>query len=367
MINNKLVYLAIVALILSSAVFGYSLHWQNSIYPGVNLTTKILQPFATDSLLVKAVPQVQTQSQAKYTTTSLFFAGDIMLDRNVLVNTKKTSNYDYPLAKFLLPEKFDLRIANLEGPITNNLPYADPHRMSFTFSPRFLPALKDNFEILNLANNHTDNFGKKGLTQTREYLATSSIQYFGDPNNQQTFLSTSTTLNGIKIGLVGYNQLVNIGFDDVLSEVRSLKSEVNFVVVYPHWGAEYQTEKPTALQVSEAHQLIDAGADLIIGSHSHVIEPIEEYKGKMIFYSLGNFIFDQYFSPETQQGLTVGIYLTKDSEGVTAEYKLWPVQISNSSQVSIANDIVREQILQNLAKLSNVSTSTREGIKVGEF
>jgi len=378
MINNRLVYLAIVALILSIAVFVFSLFWQKYNYQPLSLSVKILHSFETSSLLASAVPQIQSaiEPEIKSQSASLFFAGDIMLDRSVWLYTQKFQDYNYPFALFKIPEKFDWRIANLEGPITNYKSVAQVSRMTFTFSSLLLPALKNNFDIVSLANNHTTNFGQKGLSQTRAYLTTSSIQYFGDPNNLVNFMSATTSVNGVSIGLLGYNQLSDYDFSKILSEVRSLKSafalssgrgEVSFVIIYPHWGTEYQTLKPNSQQVAEAHQLLDAGADLIIGSHPHVIEPIEEYQGKYIFYSLGNFIFDQYFSLETQQGLTLGVYLTKTEQGIATKFKLFPVQISQTSQVSIAGRKVRDQILKSLAKLSQVNTSTRKGIEMGEF
>lgn len=83
--------------------------------------------------------------------------------------------------------------------------------------------------------------------------------------------------------------------------------------------------------------MIDAGADAIIGSHPHVVQPTEEYKGKMIFYSLGNFIFDQYFSAETMQGLAVGVKLEKGSGGaVNALYQSYPLRINDNSQPALA-------------------------------
>ena len=90
-----------------------------------------------------------------------------------------------------------------------------------------------------------------------------------------------------------------------------MRPNCDFIIVFAHWGIEYK-DKETKEQVVLGHELIDAGADLIIGSHPHVIQPIEIYKNKAIFYSLGNFIFDQGFSKATKEGLGVRVVLEKN-------------------------------------------------------
>lgn len=274
-------------------------------------------------------------------TLLLLFVGDIMLDRTVFIKTKKANDYNFPflkIADFL--KNFDLRVANLEGPITDFKSVANgigANRLIFTFSPQFLEPLKQNFDILNLANNHTNNFGAKGLQQTRDYLDSAGSKYFGDPNNSAGYLATSTEFNGIKLGFVGFNELAKNGFENVLLKIKELRPQVDFLIAYPHWGNEYESKKPSAKQQQEAHALIDTGADAIIGSHPHVVQPTEEYNGKIIFYSLGNFIFDQYFSGETMQGLAVGVKLEKRSgANASASYQMYPLQINNDSQPALA-------------------------------
>lgn len=327
--NYKLKYFILIAFILSSAIFVVSAvvniaksnNKEEQISPAVKITekTELNNPVVSSSNL------------------SLLFTGDMMLDRMVFTKTKKANDYNFPFLKITdFLQDFDLRIANLEGPVTDFKSIsngAGANRLIFTFSPRFLEPLKQNFDILNLANNHTNNFGAKGLQQTRDYLTGAGISYFGDPNNQEDYLATTTEFNGIKLGFIGFNELAKSGFENVLLKIKDLRLQVDWLVVYPHWGNEYQTVKPSAKQREEAHDIIDAGADVIIGSHPHVVQPTEEYKGKMIFYSLGNFIFDQYFSKETKQGLAVGIKLEKESGGIiSASYQSYPLQINNDSQ-----------------------------------
>jgi poly-gamma-glutamate synthesis protein (capsule biosynthesis protein) len=261
--------------------------------------------------------------------------GDLMLDRTVYLKTLEAQDFNFP---FLKIDSFlsdaDIRIANLEGPITdyNSVAIKD-NRMRFTISPNFLPALKSRFEIFTLANNHMQDFGENGYNQTKQYLNSAGITYFGDYKNRAENLSTIIEKNGIKIGFVGYHDLdADYADPDAIAEkIKTLKTETDFVIVFAHWGAEYKTEAPQQLK-DEAHKFINAGADVVLGSHPHVIEPSEEYKGKMIYYSLGNFIFDQYFSAETMEGLAVEITAEKSAEGKSISCNAYKFNISSNSQ-----------------------------------
>jgi gamma-polyglutamate biosynthesis protein CapA len=145
----------------------------------------------------------------------------------------------------------------------------------------------------------------------------------------------------------------------VLSQVRQAKKTTDFVVVVPHWGAEYKLNIQPALQ-RQAHQLIDAGADLIIGGHPHVVEPVEVYKNKFIAYSLGNFIFDQYFSTDTQRGLMLNLSVAKHQLIVT----IVPL-VSVQSQISVATGTARQQLLDRIAAGCPNSAPVRNQIKNG--
>jgi poly-gamma-glutamate synthesis protein (capsule biosynthesis protein) len=123
------------------------------------------------------------------------------------------------------------------------------------------------------------------------------------------------------------------------------------LIVTFHWGEEYQS-KSSLLQRELAHSVIDSGADLIVGSHPHVVQEIENYQGKLIFYSLGNFIFDQSFSKETQQGFALGVELY-EQENI---FRLFPFQI-NLSQPFLIEKEEAEEFLYTLAEKSDPSLS----------
>jgi gamma-polyglutamate biosynthesis protein CapA len=301
------------------------------------------------------------QFQKKRPTTITAF-GDLMLDRGVR-ETIKRKGATYPLKdiKKIISES-DIAIANLEGPFTTAKSIAiEPNDMRFTFDPGLAPQLKsDGFDLFNLANNHTLNFGRNGLAQTKKYLVKNKLEYFGDPKNN-TGISYVKEVNGTKIGFVGYDQLDGGKLEPVLREIKQLKSKVDFIIAYTHWGAEYK-QLMNARQKKEARQLIDSGADVIIGTHPHVIQPIEIYKNKAIFYSLGNFLFDQSFSEATKTGL--GVKMTINGSSTT--YSLMPLYI-NKEKVTELSGKKRQAVLTKMAGGSIGDGSIIATIKSGEF
>lgn len=200
----------------------------------------------------------------------------------------------------------DAAIANLEGPISDNKVVYDPALRSLSFN--FPKNVRDALAYLrlagvSLANNHTLNQGRKGLGVTRMLLKKKNIVSIGDPSHVREKNVGYFQGNGFRLAVVGVHAFADMASTEKV--IRSLKKDVRTrVIVFPHWGTEYAL-KHSSQQEKLAHSWIDAGADAIIGAHPHVIQDIGIYKRKPIVYSLGNFIFDQNFSAETQQGLIV--------------------------------------------------------------
>ena len=221
----------------------------------------------------------------------------------------------------------DAVIGNLEGPITDNESVSinsqigEPRHFKFTFQPDWAQTLEDkNIRIVNLGNNHILNFGEAGFEKTQEYLEQSRVEWFGDVSAKicETGAdcpdkSLIKELNGQRIGFVNFNQFTENSIMQTLASIKQLRSDADVVIVYTHWGTEYQSVAGEKIK-DLAHQFIDAGADSIIGTHPHVVQNKEVYKGKTIYYSLGNFVFDQYFSPETKQGLGVQLMINPEGE-----------------------------------------------------
>jgi poly-gamma-glutamate synthesis protein (capsule biosynthesis protein) len=300
-------------------------------------------------------------------TLKIIFTGDMMFDRNIRLaveeraleagseasqaavleasRTAALSKVDY---NFVLGDKLqnllgaqDLVVANLEGPITNNTSLSastepgSTNNYFFTFDPAAVEVLTaNNMWVVNLGNNHILNFDLDGLKQTDSYLQAAGVEWFGwvGPENLYASWNRPSTVwekHGFKLGLVNYNQFGSQPFNTAVAEVERLADEVDWLIVYPHWGIEYETEANAVIQ-QQAHQFIEAGADTVIGAHPHVIQQVEEYQGKKIYYSLGNFVFDQYFQPEVKQGMLVQLEFDL-SEG-KAESKLGAELIENENQ-----------------------------------
>lgn len=285
--------------------------------------------------------------------------GDIMLDRSVWSKIRAYGR-DYPFAKIRSRLRgSDIILGNLEGPFTNSTRHAvTGGALSFTFDPILVPTLKNaGFTTLLLANNHTLNQGQAGLDNTRRLLKKQGLDSYGDPRNRRGYHLTKN-IDGRRITFLGYDQLDG-AVTNVLTDIRNAHAKGEYVIVTPHWGAEYQLGIQPRLQ-RLAKQLIDAGADMVIGGHPHVVEPFEIYKGKFIAYSLGNFVFDQYFSYDTQEELMLKFAFTTSS--VTIE--VVPL-ISTRSQPSVAVGSARTKLLERLALRSVVSKEVRTMIRRG--
>jgi len=278
--------------------------------------------------------------------------GDIMLGRMV-EGLMERRGADYPFRKLsgTLGDA-DAALGNLEGPINSDHVRTPEGSLAFSFSPETSRTLAENhFAILSLANNHTYDFGENGFADTRRYLESRSIRAIGHPRRVDSKYVYTRNINGRQFSFVSLNAT---SYFDVIAAV-SLVSEVRkdhtgaFLVVLIHWGIEYNLMQNDA-QRSLAHKLVDSGADAVIGSHPHVVQGIESYNHKLIFYSLGNFIFDQYFSRETQEGLMLRLEVGDKK----ANCRLIPLQIT-TSQPQIMGVAKAKEWLANLSSRSSPS------------
>jgi len=285
----------------------------------------------------------------------LLFFGDMMLDRHV---GEKINKYglDYLLSKINegdFNSSYDIISANLEGAVTDNGGHYKPdNAYDFAFNPKLIQELKNyNFNFFNLANNHLSDQGRIGVEETYKNLSNLGFYYSGC---QDAYLSINTTSPEIILGgsmpILDYNNcsdivlniknkkiaflgisLVynNIAEVDILDRIIKLKENSDVVIVNIHFGNEYQGQANNRQEVL-ARKMVDSGADIIIGHHPHVIQNYEIYKERPIFYSLGNFIFDQYFSAETQEGLAIKIILSDEKEGTKIASEVYKIKTKGS-------------------------------------
>ena len=312
---------------------------------------------------------LEIKQDIKTKKVKMLFFGDVMLDRQnrVLMDRKGVGFFTEKLERLFWGQ--DLIMVNLEGPITDKpslsvgQPVENPNHFRFTFDPEqaidFLQANRIN--LVNIGNNHILNFHKDGLEQTEKILTKNNIGYFGDPLNLNK-MSVVKNVGGRKIAFVNYNQFAGFSPEQVIEVIKNLKTKSDFVIVYPHWGQEYKLVN-NKRQQELAHQFIDAGADLIIGSHPHVVQPIEIYKNKAIFYSLGNFVFDQYFSDDVRSILGVGVSLGDGQVNFT----LIPLFKQRGGELELMTGKQREKFLQNLSARSVVGDVVRREIERGKL
>ncbi len=260
--------------------------------------------------------------------------GDMMLDRNVAkaMGEKGIPYLLDPLAgnegRFF--SGVDITAANLEGP------FADVRRpteksIAFRFDPVLIPQLQTyGFNLFTLANNHSVDMAYAGDSETRNHLRTTGIDFYGHQYKVADDSYLLKEVGGVKLAYVGVNDThPNTDIASAIELVKKGEQEADFVIANIHWGVEYET-KSHPRQQTLAHQFIDAGADVILGHHPHVTQEIEVYNDRPIFYSMGNFIFDQYFSVPTQEGYAVGLTFIKEDKKHVHAY-LFPLQGEKSA------------------------------------
>jgi poly-gamma-glutamate capsule biosynthesis protein CapA/YwtB (metallophosphatase superfamily) len=255
--------------------------------------------------------------------TNIILAGDVMLGRSVMTQSLKINDPSYPFRK--VSEKLnqaDIVFVNLENPIISNCPSSNSG-FKFCADPKMVEGLKfAGVDIVSLANNHTLNYGKEGLIETEKILNENGIKWVGDGNLE------IIEKNGTKFGFLGFDFVTNLPKETDYQLIKDSKVKVDTLVVMVHWGAEYVSQ-PTKTQVAIANDLVNAGVDVIAGSHPHWTQSIDYIDGKPIFYSLGNFIFDQAWSEETKKGMAVELTY---QENKIINTKMLPIYMKNFVQ-----------------------------------
>lgn len=249
----------------------------------------------------------------------LAFVGDIMLDRGVKKSVNKNFSGDYEKLFIKVGEQllnYDLLFGNLEGPISNKGKDGG-NLYSFRFDPKTITALKDlGFDIFSISNNHIFNWGSEAFVDTISLLSNAGINYVGGGlTGTEAYQAKIINVKGVKIAFIAFNQFKEGGITstsdqpgiavisekEVVDSISQARKDADIVIVAYHFGDEYETE-PNDFQIKYSRLAIQSGADLVVGTHPHVVEPLEMYRNAYIIYSLGNFVFDQSFSDETMSG-----------------------------------------------------------------
>jgi poly-gamma-glutamate capsule biosynthesis protein CapA/YwtB (metallophosphatase superfamily) len=269
-------------------------------------------------------------------TVSFCAAGDIMLDRGVKKHMLGKGGF-YPFRDITgFIKRHDLSFCNLEGPVSAR-GKKKPKLYSFRFDPALMEGLGvSGFNMFSLANNHILDYGGRALLDTVEFMEEKNYFYSGaGKNKQEASAARYREINGIKFAFIANVDMYlsrekgsspqafeRSGLNEISAVIREAKKNADYVIVSFHWGEEYKNY-PAKRQQEYGRACVDSGADLVIGHHPHVMQGIEKYKGKIILYSLGNFIFDQRRAG-TNEAMVFFCRFTKD--GIIDTYVL-PVRI----------------------------------------
>lgn len=267
-------------------------------------------------------------------------AGDVSLDPGY-ISTYASQGYGYAWSGLGgLFRRDDLTVVNVECPVTDRGAQL-VKEFSFHGTPAALPAMRRaGVDVGSLANNHAYDRGPDGVVDSRQNLARAGIAPVGAGKDQAEALEPATfEIEGWTIAVLGFDEVLDPlyevagphkpgtaaghDFSLMIRAVRAARSHADIVVVMIHWGVELDTQ-PRDYQVVEGHRLIDAGADVIFGAHSHRLQPMSVYHGRPIFWSLGNFVWPN-FSTEGSTTAVAQVTITPKGRFVG---KLLPVFIT---------------------------------------
>lgn len=337
---------------------------------------KVEQSTQVPYVRTQNAPQQTSQTNPQSSEINFLAVGDIMLSRNVAGTMQKNNKDSFLPFRELDPllTGTDFNFANLESPFSGKDDFNPTGSLVFNAPTWAIDGLSQyNFKVLNLANNHAFDQGKAGILYTKQILAKNYLKGIGVGNNlDEAWQGDTFTAKGITVGFIGasYSSQNDGGattnnyvarIEDLAhlkTSIKNMKTKSDFIVVTMHAGIEY-TRTPNAAQTAFAHAAIDAGADIVIGAHPHWAQTFEKYKDKYIFYSLGNFVFDQMWSQDTKEGLTLKITLDKTGgENTTAlkQIQLIPVIIENYSTPRLANESEKQSILKKIGATTDVIT-----------
>lgn len=273
--------------------------------------------------------------------------------------------YQYPFSRLneLNRDQYDAWISGLECPLVAgvNMTSAEQEQaLQFNCSPDYLPEAAKWFTAFTLANNHTDNQGVDGFNETRQQLEKSGIQYFGhyDPDVVAddceviglpvTIVNDdkSNTKGKLPVAMCAYHGVFKIPSDEAIGQMKKY-SKYMPVIAMPHMGVEYKTA-PDELKTNVYRSMIDNGADMVIGDHPHWIQNSESYKGHLIVYSMGNFMFDQQDTPEVVRSASIRVVM-KTGDQNSELLKKW-LKVGDTCE-KFKDDCLDQVTKQNLTKL----------------
>lgn len=309
---------------------------------------------------------------------TITFAGDILFDSNYSIMAsllQRGGNIESGIAPDVIAEmkSADIMMLNNEFPYSDRGAPIPDKKFTFRAAPSAVSYLSDlGVDIVSLANNHAYDYGEGALVDTLQLLKEANMPYIGaGMNAQEATAPVYFIVNNLKIAFLSATQIERLDNPDtkeatdtspgvfrcwngekLIQKVKEVKAESDFVIVYVHWGTENQEETDWA-QNKQAVELVEAGADLIIGDHPHVLQRIEIINGVPVIYSLGNF----WFSSKT---LDTGMVKVTLSEDGLQSFQFIPCQQSNC-RTSLLSGEEKERVLGEMRRMSGGVQIDTEG------
>lgn len=313
---------------------------------GFDTTSKDLPVSSITQLLMR-----DNEAETLSDNMSLVFVGDVMLARHVeYLIAINGPEYPFIGSKFLLDEPAYV-IGNFEATVPIKHKKTPNYHFQFSVNKNNLTGLVNaGFTHVSLANNHSLDYGSESFVNTKYVLTNLGIDTFGQPKsfgqNTTTYISASNT----KYAIIGLNETqMEINQETLLPYIKEAETNSDVQVVYIHWGEEYKHE-PSQAQKTIAKMLAEAGIDIIIGHHPHVIQSIEKIDNTLVFYSLGNYIFDQYFTRDVMEGLAIRLTRVDEELKVTL---LPHSSVESHAQPKLLTGKNRDIILAEIADYSD--------------
>lgn len=326
----------------------------------------------------EVVAILQSMRAEKNATLTLGLMGDVMLGR--LVAKQQKGSVWGNLLPLLQP--LDFRVINLETTFTRS-DKAASKVFTFKADPDHVHWLQEaRIDVANVANNHILDYSEEGLFETLATLDRAHIQHVGAGADLHSAKKAAILeKKGIKIGLIGYTDnepswrarldspgtnYLHIGdIAEVKKDILHLRKEVDLLIVSLHWGPNMQ-ERPTKQQVAFAHELVDAGVDIIYGHSSHIFQGVEIYKKRLILYDTGDFVDDYAVDPDLRNDRSFLFVVELDKNG-PLKVSLIPILITDF-QVTLAKGIERQETINRLKLLSKEFdtrfTDTSHGLEI---
>ncbi len=254
----------------------------------------------------------------------LVLGGDVMLGRSVNTTMAREDNWRYPfleIGEYL--RGVDVVLVNLEAPFGWDCPDTNTGMIFCARREAVEGLVWAGVDGVSLENNHNTNQGVRGLAMSEEWLEENGV--VGVREGEVEVVERK----GVRVGMVAVDDVTGrIDEEAMVATIESAERVSDVVVVSVHWGSEYVAE-PNERQVRLGRLMVDSGADVVMGHHPHWVQAVEEYSDGVIFYSLGNLVFDQMWSEKTRRGVVAELEV--DRRGVRG-YRLLPVVIYGYSQ-----------------------------------